>query len=99
MRYIFNVCLFARLKVALRRQQTSQDLKGNTADDAKTQSMEALLVQKRVYQKHLRNLQQSSLARDILHGKLLQLIKILNTHVSLYPVEKPFLSVFPLTEC
>lgn len=30
--------------------------------------MEALMAQKRVYQKHLRNLQQSMLAKDILQG-------------------------------
>lgn len=35
---------------------------------AKTHSMETLLAQKRVYQKHLRNMQQSSLTRNILQG-------------------------------
>lgn len=53
--------------MALRRQQTSQDAKG-IVDAAKTHSMETLLAQKRVYQKHLRTIQQSSLARNILQG-------------------------------
>lgn len=50
-------------QVALRRQQSTEEM-GN-----RVQSMEALLAQKRVYQKHLRNLQRSTLARDILHSK------------------------------
>lgn len=54
-------------QVALRRQQTSQDAKG-TIDATKTHSMETLLAQKRDYQKHLRNFQQSSLAKNILQG-------------------------------
>ena len=36
---------------------------------SRVQSAEALLAQKRLYQKHLRSLQQSSLARDILQGR------------------------------
>ncbi|KAJ9577380.1 hypothetical protein L9F63_006060, partial [Diploptera punctata] len=50
-------------QVALRRQQSSEeshDLR------SRVQSAEALLAQKRLYQKHLRSLQQSTLARDIL---------------------------------
>lgn len=54
-------------QVALRRQQTSQDAKG-MVDATKTHSMETLLAQKRVYQKHLRYIQQSTLARNILQG-------------------------------
>ncbi|KAJ9600654.1 hypothetical protein L9F63_026208, partial [Diploptera punctata] len=52
-------------QVALRRQQSSEeshDLR------SRVQSAEALLAQKRLYQKHLRSLQQSTLARDILQG-------------------------------
>lgn len=56
-------------KVALRRQQTSQDTNRDTAQ-GKSQSMIALLAQKRVYQKHLRELQQTTLAKDICHGTL-----------------------------
>lgn len=52
-------------QVALRRQQSSEE--GHDLR-SRVQSAEALLAQKRLYQKHLRSLQQSSLARDILQG-------------------------------
>ncbi|XP_069682225.1 doublesex- and mab-3-related transcription factor 2 [Periplaneta americana] len=52
-------------QVALRRQQSSEE--GHDIN-SRVQSAEALLAQKRLYQKHLRSLQQSSLARDILQG-------------------------------
>lgn len=54
--------------MALRRQQTSQDINRDSAQ-MKNQSMIALLAQKRVYQKHLRDLQQTTLAKDICQGK------------------------------
>lgn len=58
-------------QVSLRRQQTSEESSGTGQNGImnKVQSMEALLAQKRIYQKHLRNLQQSTLARDIINGK------------------------------
>jgi hypothetical protein len=52
-----NLCNF--------RQQSSEE--GHDLR-SRVQSAEALLAQKRLYQKHLRSLQQSSLARDILQG-------------------------------
>lgn len=55
-------------QVALRRQQTSQDSKGMMDVTKAHSTMETLLAQKRVYQKHLRNMQQSSLAQNILQG-------------------------------
>ncbi|XP_071450329.1 uncharacterized protein [Hetaerina americana] len=63
-------------QVALRRQQSSDDgaSPGRPGRDAsarneRLRSAEALLAQKRLYQKHLRNLQQqTSLAADILQG-------------------------------
>lgn len=51
----------------MRRQQSSEEI-DPTNVASKTETLEALLAQKRVYQKHLRNLQQTSLARDILKG-------------------------------
>lgn len=48
------------------RQQSSEE--GHDLR-SRVQSAEALLAQKRQYQKHLRSLQQSSLARDILQGR------------------------------
>ncbi|KAG4073153.1 hypothetical protein HA402_002542 [Bradysia odoriphaga] len=54
-------------QVALRRQQSSEEIDPTNVAN-KTETLEALLAQKRVYQKHLRNLQQTSLARDILKG-------------------------------
>jgi doublesex- and mab-3-related transcription factor 2 len=59
-------------KVALRRQQSSEDEAGQTTNSAvfdKSQSVLALLAQKKIYHKHLRNLQQNSLAREVLHGE------------------------------
>lgn len=53
----------------MRRQQTSQDAKGTSSDGEKIQSMETLLAQKRDYQKHLRSLQQTSIAKNVLQGK------------------------------
>ena len=53
-----NFCYF--------RQQSSEE--GHDLR-SRIQSAEALLAQKRLYQKHLRSLQQSSLARDILQGR------------------------------
>lgn len=53
-------------QVALRRQQSSEDL--SLIANNKSQSVQALMAQKRVYQKHLRSLQQSMLAKDILQG-------------------------------
>nr|CAD7448837.1 unnamed protein product [Timema bartmani] len=52
-------------QVALRRQQSNED-----GQDLRTriQTAEALLAQKRSYQKHLRSLQQTSMAKDILQG-------------------------------
>lgn len=61
--------LLLLLQVALRRQQTSQDAKGILGDGEKIQSVETLLAQKRDYQKHLRSLQQTSIAKNILQGK------------------------------
>ncbi|XP_067002277.2 doublesex- and mab-3-related transcription factor 2 [Anabrus simplex] len=53
-------------QVALRRQQSSEE---NQQDvNSRVKSAEALLAQKKLYQKHLRSLQQSTLARDILQG-------------------------------
>ncbi|XP_049832667.1 doublesex- and mab-3-related transcription factor 2 [Schistocerca gregaria] len=52
-------------QVALRRQQSSED-----SPDVRSRllSAEALLAQKRLYQKHLRSLQQNAIARDLLQG-------------------------------
>lgn len=63
---VYNIWLC--FQVALRRQQTSQDAKSSTMDLTKAHAMETLLAQKRDYQKHLRNLQQSSVAKNILQG-------------------------------
>ncbi|GAB0098856.1 uncharacterized protein DMENIID0001_146600 [Sergentomyia squamirostris] len=54
-------------QVALRRQQNSEEEDGSGMVN-RMQSMEALLNQKRNYLKHLRNLQQSTISRDILQG-------------------------------
>lgn len=58
-------------QVALRRQQSTEEITGVPGLVNKVHTMETLLAQKRVYQKHLRNLQQSTLARDILQGMLI----------------------------
>ncbi|XP_046463360.1 protein male abnormal 3-like [Daphnia pulex] len=60
-------------QVALRRQQNSESGKGdgglnNKQPSKVTKSAEAILAQKKLYQKHLRTLQQSSLARDVLQN-------------------------------
>ncbi|XP_047000699.1 doublesex- and mab-3-related transcription factor 2 [Schistocerca americana] len=52
-------------QVALRRQQSSED---SPDVRSRLQSAEALLAQKRLYQKHLRSLQQNAIARDLLQG-------------------------------
>lgn len=52
----------------MRRQQTSQDAKNTSNDGEKIQAVETLLAQKRDYQKHLRSLQQTSIAKNILQG-------------------------------
>lgn len=57
-------------QVALRRQQTTDtDLNPNGVLN-RIHKLETLLNQKRIYQKHLRSLQQSTLAKDVLNGKL-----------------------------
>jgi hypothetical protein len=68
-------------KVALRRQQSSEDEAGQTTGAIfdKSQSVLALLAQKKIYQKHLRNMQQNSLARDVLHGEYLFIFFICHT--------------------
>ncbi|XP_046400596.1 doublesex- and mab-3-related transcription factor 2 [Ischnura elegans] len=71
-------------QVALRRQQSSDDSasSGRPGRDANSRnerlrSAEALLAQKRLYQKHLRSLQQqNSLAADILQGCKQRLTRI-----------------------
>ncbi|KDR12922.1 hypothetical protein L798_12877 [Zootermopsis nevadensis] len=73
-------------QVALRRQQTSEE--GHDLR-SRVQSAEALLAQKRLYQKHLRSLQQSSLARDILQGYRQRLGRFPTPNGTLLP---PFLS-------
>ncbi|CAD7090989.1 unnamed protein product [Hermetia illucens] len=50
-------------QVALRRQQSSEDLNGNSS--TAIQTIQALIAQKRIYQKHLKHLQQSAAARDL----------------------------------
>jgi hypothetical protein len=55
------ICIFSNF-----RQQSNEE--GHDLR-SRVQSAEALLAQKRLYQKHLRSLQQSSLARDILQGR------------------------------
>ncbi|XP_059617705.1 doublesex- and mab-3-related transcription factor 2 [Phlebotomus argentipes] len=55
-------------QVALRRQQNSEEEGSQGGLVNRMQSMEALLNQKRNYLKHLRNLQQSTISRDILQG-------------------------------
>ena len=54
--------------IKIYRQQNSEN--GANPKSSKVKSAEALLAQKKLYQKHLRTLQQSSLARDVLHSKL-----------------------------
>lgn len=57
-------------QVALRRQQTTTDSDANPSGVLnRIHKLETLLNQKRIYQKHLRSLQQSSLAKDVLSGK------------------------------
>ncbi len=56
------------------RQQNSESGKGDgvlkqNQQSKVTKSAEAILAQKKLYQKHLRTLQQSSLARDVLQSK------------------------------
>merc|ERR1712071_104333 len=53
-------------QVALRRQQNCETSSNNRNN--KLKSAEAILAQKKLYQKHLRTLQQSSLARDVLQN-------------------------------
>lgn len=61
-------------QVALRRQQTTDtDLNPNGVLN-RIHKLETLLNQKRIYQKHLRSLQQTSLAKDVLNGELCALI-------------------------
>lgn len=55
-------------QVALRRQQSCEDV-GITNVSSKSQTIEALVTQKRVYQKHLRTLQQSTLNKDYTQGE------------------------------
>uniref|UniRef100_A0A1B0CAE0 Putative doublesex-and mab-3-related transcription factor 2-like zootermopsis nevadensis n=1 Tax=Lutzomyia longipalpis TaxID=7200 RepID=A0A1B0CAE0_LUTLO len=55
-------------QVALRRQQNSEEESNPSTLVNRMQSMEALLNQKRNYLKHLRNLQQSTISREILQG-------------------------------
>lgn len=56
-------------QVALRRQQTTDtDLNPNGVLN-RIHKLETLLNQKRIYQKHLRSLQQSTLAKDVLNGE------------------------------
>lgn len=55
-------------QVALRRQQSSEDLNGNSS--TAIQTIQALIAQKRIYQKHLKHLQQSAAARDLFEGKM-----------------------------
>lgn len=66
-----SVFVFGRMdKVALRRQQSSEELPSTGESNQKVLSMEALLEQKRAYQKHLRNLQQqSTFTQSILQGE------------------------------
>lgn len=61
---------------------------------SKTETLEALLAQKRVYQKHLRNLQQTSLARDILKGTWIIIFVV----ISPIPVPIPVQSLIQLNE-
>ncbi|XP_057365168.1 doublesex- and mab-3-related transcription factor A2-like [Daphnia carinata] len=59
-------------QVALRRQQNSESAKSDGQlkpnQNKVTKSAEAIMAQKKLYQKHLRTLQQSSLARDVLQN-------------------------------
>lgn len=57
-------------QVALRRQQTTDTDSNPSGVLNRIHKLENLLQQKRIYQKHLRNLQQSTLAKDVLSGKL-----------------------------
>lgn len=55
------------------RQQNSESSGkdgGKQQQSKVTKSAEAILAQKKLYQKHLRTLQQSSLARDVLQSKM-----------------------------
>lgn len=57
-----------------RQQNSESGTKGdgglnNKQPSKVTKSAEAILAQKKLYQKHLRTLQQSSLARDVLQSK------------------------------
>lgn len=56
-------------QVALRRQQTTDSDANPSGVLNRIHKLETLLNQKRIYQKHLRSLQQSSLAKDVLSGK------------------------------
>jgi hypothetical protein len=68
--------LFIYFKFIYRQQNSETSSSPSKEGDAdgnnksgKVKSAAAILAQKRVYQKHLRTLQQSSLARDVLQSK------------------------------
>ena len=60
------------------RQQNSENGSSSNNKSSKVKSAEAVLAQKKLYQKHLRTLQQSSLARDVLQSKLKPINIIIN---------------------
>lgn len=70
---ITNLCVETNKMARLIRQQNSESAKSDgqvKPNQSKvTKSAEAILAQKKLYQKHLRTLQQSSLARDVLQSK------------------------------
>lgn len=55
--YVFYLYIVF-LQVALRRQQSNEDMCSAKDATIRSQTLEALLTQKKVYQRHLRNLQQ-----------------------------------------
>lgn len=59
-------------QVALRRQQSNEDMCSAKDATVKSQTLEALLTQKKVYQRHLRSLQQQQTTvlhyRDATHS-------------------------------
>lgn len=73
-------------QVALRRQQATEGKE--TTDKLKT--AEAILEQKRMYQRHLRNLQKSTISRELLQNYRLKLYQLSTTN-PLRPV-LPYLS-------
>lgn len=78
----YNFRIYFESKVALRRQQSSEAMIAsksiaNSVND-RTISIETLLAQKKIYQKHLRHLQQSKMSQSVFRGKSKNYLNNLN---------------------